>query len=125
MPDDRNPREVSGPQSLARVRAYLSQFPSKPGNADRYDCWMPVYTNFACRVLALHRRQRTVSQMVAQLDAPESDVLEALAMLGLPVPAVTVEPLPRPTDAERAEARDRMPKRMAERQRAAGAPDAE
>lgn len=80
---------------------------------------MPITTRFAVDVRALRRQGMTVAGIVARLGQPEADVLEAHRMLGISIADQDDEPAPRPSDAEREAAIDRLPKKMQDRIRRA------
>ena len=78
---------------------------------DNYD--MPIITTFAFHVRDLHARGMTVELIAQRVNASVDDVLEAHRVMNLPVNAD--EPIQYRTDAERAAAIERMPKKMQER----------
>jgi len=76
---------------------------------------MPVDLKFAQRVRLLYRDGLTVPNVARRLQCSEADVLDALRMLGLPLPGETFEPPQKASDEERAAVRAKMPKKWQDR----------
>ena len=76
---------------------------------------MLVTLQLANQVRRLGRQKMTVEQIAARLSLPEGATMDALSMLGLPLPGEFDWERARSTDDERAALRERMPKRWQER----------
>jgi len=76
---------------------------------------MPVTLRLANQVRRLGADNLTVAQIASRLALPETAIVEALSMLGLPLPGETIEKRIGPTDEERAALRASMPKRWQDR----------
>jgi len=77
---------------------------------------MSVTLNFAQRVRLLCRDGLTVPNVARRLQSTDAEVLEALTMLGLPMPGEFIdEPPPKASDEERAAVRAKMPKKWQDR----------
>ena len=76
---------------------------------------MSVDLKFAQRVRLLCRDGLTVPNVARRLQCSEADVLDALRMLGLPMPGDLFESAPRASDEERAAVKARMPKKWQDR----------
>ena len=78
----------------------------------------PLTLQFALRLQALNRQGLTIPAIARQLRTSEADVMEAHRLLAMPVNHTQEPPRVR-SDAERAAALERMPKRMQDRLRRA------
>ena len=80
-----------------------------------YGSPMPVSLQLAMQVRRLGRDGYTVSEIADWLKRPDAEIIDALTMLGLPMPGETIEQRPMSNAEDRAAMRDRMPKRMQDR----------
>ena len=76
---------------------------------------MFVTLQLANQVRRLGRENLAVAQIAARLALPEAAIMDALSMLGLPLPGETVEERAAPTEEERAAVHAKMPKRWRDR----------
>ena len=76
---------------------------------------MTVTLRLANQVRRLGRQDMTVEQIAVRLDLSEQAILDALTMLGLPLPGEVYEERPQPTEEARAALRAKMPKKWQDR----------
>ena len=76
---------------------------------------MTVTLQLANQVRRLGREDMTVEQIAVRLGRPEQAIMDALSMLGLPLPGEMIEERPRPDEEQRAALRATMPKKWQDR----------
>ncbi len=76
---------------------------------------MTVTLQLANQVRRLGRENLTVAEIASRLALPEMAILDALSMLGLPLPGAILEERPGPDEEQRAALRAKMPKNWQDR----------
>jgi hypothetical protein len=76
---------------------------------------MTVTLQLANQVRRLGRENLTVAQIASRLALPEMAIMDALCMLGLPLPGEVIEARPGPDEEQRAAWHAKMPKKWQDR----------